>query len=232
MANIIVFGNQKGGIGKSTCSLLCANALSQGTFNYKVLIIDADHQQSLSDARRLDQDSGSKTFPYEIIEMSISDIEQNIAKLDQEYDFIFIDVAGKMDTNTPIDQQETTRILMYTDWLFIPFKAGSFNLDASLRYIKLILQVAAMRQQSERTLNIRGFVNMYRSRHRMNRYLLEDIQQIKEVSQVNFMRAYLNQYTLFEDIDTFTTIYNDKSRDNAKVNFVIWLNELIRTIAS
>lgn len=229
MANIVVFGNQKGGIGKSTCNLLCANALSQAPFNYKVLVLDADHQQSLSDARRLDQDSSTlTTFPYEIQEMSISDIEHNIAKLDQEYDFIFIDVAGKMDTNTPIDQQETARILMYADWLFIPFKAGAFNLDASLRYIKLILQVAAMRQQSERTLNIMGFVNMYRSRHRMNRYLLEDIQQIKEVSRINFMRAFLNQYTLFEDIDTCTSIYNDKSRDNAKVNFVIWLNEFLR----
>ena len=40
MAKIIMFGNQKGGIGKSTLTILTANTLASPEFDYKVLVID------------------------------------------------------------------------------------------------------------------------------------------------------------------------------------------------
>ena len=40
-----MFANQKGGVGKSTCSMMAANALSQAPFDKKIFLIDGDKQK-------------------------------------------------------------------------------------------------------------------------------------------------------------------------------------------
>ncbi len=52
MAKIIMFGNMKGGIGKSTATLLASTALAQPPFNKKVLVLDLDRQGSLIELRK------------------------------------------------------------------------------------------------------------------------------------------------------------------------------------
>ena len=232
MANIVVFGNQKGGVGKSTCTLLCANALSQAPFNFKVAVIDIDRQRSIVDARKIDAEDSEQQPPYEVFDYSLKQLQKNIQAFDEEYDFVFIDVAGKLDNDTPLAEQETAKILMYTDWLFIPFKAGAFNLDATLRYLQFILQLVEIRQDSPRPLNLQGFINMYKTRHRMNRYLKQDVEQIKEAAGVNVMTQPLNHYTLYEGVDTYTSFYDPDTNENSKINFVLWLREFLKVISN
>lgn len=231
MSKIVIFGNQKGGVGKSTLTCLCANALSQAPFNYKVLVIDNDNQKSIAEARAFDaEDLEPSAVPYPIQAMSLSDIQAQIAELDKVYDLIFIDTAGKLDADAPIETQEITKGLMYADYLFLPFRAGNFNLDATLPYLDLLLKVQQQRIKSTRGLNVFGFINMYRQRSKMNDILISEVKHLKE-GGLKFMVNRMGNYTLFEDVNTIDSMYDENTNNKGKLNFTVWLNEFLYLIS-
>ena len=226
MAKIILFGNQKGGVGKSTLTMLTATALSQPPFNLDVCVLDADDQRSLCDLRQNDigQDSEQKP-PYEIRPAMLNDIHRDIRELDRRFHVVFIDVAGKLDLNIAADKQEIIPYLSYVDLLFMPFVAGNFNVDASAKYLKTVLHVQLSRQLSARPLSVFGLVNMFRERSRVNGFLLEDIQNLRSVVDIQFMETHLRDYALFKESDTLKSLYSENSNDAAKLNFRNWIDE-------
>lgn len=229
MSKIIIFGNQKGGVGKSTITTMCANALSQSPFHLKICIVDIDPQKSIVESRGFDIDDYQEEVPYTILDMDLPEFQQKIHQLDQEYDLIFVDTAGRLDIKLDVQQQEITKALMYADYLFIPFRAGNFNMDASLEYLKMIVKLADLRNKSERPLRYYGFVNLYRDRSKTNTDLIIEIENLRTAG-VPFMTTRLRNYTLFEDIDTLTSLYNVNSTDKAKLNFTVWLNEFVKIL--
>jgi cellulose biosynthesis protein BcsQ len=232
MAKILMFGNQKGGVGKTLVSVMTATALGQAPFNLKVAIIDVDDQKSVTYARDIDIRSYPEGTPppFVVINYKIADLQKNIAKLDSEYDVLMIDVAGKLDTNVDVTQQEITKALMYVDVLFVPFVAGSYVFTATYNYLNFIEQVQAARALQTRRMQVFGFVNMYRSRSRVNQMLVEHISSLTENNNLKMMDTYLNDYTLFKESDTMMSIYDATSNDSATQNFVEWFNELIKII--
>ncbi len=235
MAKIIMFGNQKGGVGKSQCSVMVATALSRPPFNLKVALVDIDEQKSIVYARKMDAlsyvtEGGAATPPpFEVFDFDIETLQNQVADLDKKYQVLLIDAAGKLDAKADINQQEVTKSLMYIDYLLLPFVAGNYNLDSTLRYLQFILQVQKARVLSNRQLTAIGFVNMYRSRSRKNQFLLQDIADLGQSAQLPFMQNYLNDYALFSDADTFSSIYEiNPTSDPAKQNFQIWFNEFCK----
>ena len=120
---------------------------------------------------------------------------------------------------------------MYADYLFIPFKAGNFNLDASLEYLKMVIKLGELRTDSERPLHYHGFVNMYRDRSKTNTNLIIEIENLKTAG-VEFMMTRLRNYTIFEDINTLNSLYDVNSVDKAKLNFTVWLNEFVKILTN
>ena len=227
MAKIILFGNQKGGVGKSTLTMLTATALSQPPFNLDVCVLDADDQRSLYDLRQTDMGyNNEQTPPYEIRPATLNDIHKDIRELDRRFHVVFIDVAGKLDLNIAADKQEIIPYLSYVDLLFMPFVAGNFNVEASAKYLKTVLHVQLSRQLSARPLKVFGLVNMYRERSRVNSFLLDDIQNLRSVVDIQFMETHLRDYALFKESDTLKSLYTENSNDAAKANFRLWIDEL------
>lgn len=227
MAKIILFGNQKGGVGKSTLTMLTATALSHPPFNLDVCVLDADDQRSLYDLRQSDMGyNAEQTPPYEIRSATLNDIHKDIRELDRHFHVVFIDVAGKLDLNIAADKQEIIPYLSYVDLLFMPFVAGNFNVDASAKYLKTVLHVQLSRQLSARPLKVFGLVNMYRERSRVNGFLLDDIQNLRSVVDIQFMETHLRDYALFKESDTLKSLYSENSNDAAKANFRAWIDEL------
>lgn len=231
MSKIIVFGNQKGGVGKTTATVLAATALSQSPFELKVLIIDTDHQKSIVKARLLDTEEYQGILPYDVLNYNVKTLQKNIQQLDRNYDLIFIDVPGKLDNNIAPEQQEISKVLLYADYLFVPFSSGNYTLDATLDYLKFVLNIEEARASTKRPLEIIGFINMYRERSRNNRFLLGEINQIKQFTNVPFMRNNLALYTLFSDANTIESLYDAQTEQNAQINFVLWLNEFLKIIS-
>lgn len=227
-----MFGNQKGGVGKTLVSVMTATALGQAPFNLKVAIIDVDDQKSVTYARDIDLQSYPEgtPIPFTVINYKIADLQKNIAQLDSEYDVLMIDVAGKLDTNVDVTQQEITKALMYVDVLLVPFVAGSYVFTATYNYLSFIEQVQAARALQTRRMQVLGFVNMYRTRSRVNQMLLEHIGALTQSNNLKMMNTYLNDYTLFKESDTMMSIYDATSNDSATQNFVEWFNELVNII--
>lgn len=231
MAKILMFGNQKGGVGKSQCSIMTATALSQPPFNLKTCIIDTDNQKSVMRIRNLDLRAyNTESKPFDVFGYKVAEMQNNIGQMDKDYDVIIIDAAGKLDNDLPIETQEITKILMYVDCLFIPFVAGNHNLDATIDYFQFVSQVQKIRQLQARNLKVSGFVNMHRSRSRANTFLMEDIETIQATEQLELMKMALNDYSLFREADTMTSIYSPLSNDSAKANFTSFIDELITII--
>ena len=118
---------------------------------------------------------------------------------------------------------------MYADFLFIPFRAGSFNLEASIEYLKIANKLKAIRADSGRPLNYFGFINMYKDRSKTNAFLVSEIEHLRS-NEVPFMMCRLRNYTLFEEIDTKTSYYDVNSNNKAKLNFTVWINEFIKIL--
>ena len=232
MAKIIMFGNQKGGVGKSQVSIMTATALSLPPFNLKTCIIDIDNQKSVVRIRSVDlQCYPPQTVPpFEVLNLKASELQKQIGQLDHDFDVLIIDAAGKLDNDAPIESQEITKALMYVDLLLMPFVAGNHNLTATFDYFQFVRRVQEIRQLQARNLSVYGFVNMYRSRSRVNTFLLSDIEDLKKSEHLNMMQTYLNDYALFKEADTITSIYDNSSNDAAKVNFSAFINELVMII--
>lgn len=229
MAKILMFGNQKGGVGKSQCSVMVATALSQAPFGLKVAMVDIDEQKSVVSARKMDKQSYADAVPpFDVFDFTVEEMQANIAQLDASYQIVVIDAAGKLDARADVTQQEISKSLMYVDHLFLPFVAGNYNLDSTLRYLQFVLQLQKARVLSNRKLSATGFVNMYRSRSKKNQFLLQDIEALTQSAQLPFLQNYLNDYALFSDADTYSSLFDGGSSDPAKQNFAAWLAEFAR----
>lgn len=229
MAKFIVFGNQKGGIGKTTLTILVATGLSQSPFNKKVLLIDNDNQKSAIRLREYDEKNYENDQPpYLIRAMSYEQIVASISDIDEMYDYVFIDTPGKLDANLAPEEQEVTKILLLTDYLFMPFKAGALNLDATTDYVRVLLQAQRHRNTTNRPLMIFGVVNFYKERSRINRELKEELIYLKENVGLIFMETPLKQYISYEYLNTYESMYIPKSNDSANMNFLNFLNEFYK----
>jgi len=132
MGKIIAFSNQKGGSGKSTLS---ANlAVLWGNSGYKVAVIDADAQKSLTywlDARM--KYYGEDNIGLHSYNFDIRNIVEEVKKIKRKYDFIVID-------SPPSITFETIQIVKASDGLFVPVQPSPLDLMATLPFIKIAKQ--------------------------------------------------------------------------------------------
>ena len=226
MSRVIIFGNRKGGVGKSTLTMMTATALSQAPFNKKVLVIDADDQQSLIKFRNEDVSDNLDAEPSYKILSCLNDIERLYEIIQRakkaSHDYIFIDVAGRLD-------DFTKKVLFYVDTLIVPFQAGNFSLESTFDYIEFALKVSNKRKTNNMSnIKMLGFVNMYIKRRTHSRGAKEDLEAFEKYVKV--MGTSLGFYSAFMDANTVDSIYSSKSKEIAKLNFKNWINELIKEV--
>lgn len=233
MSKILMFANQKGGVGKSTCSMMAANALSQSPFEKKIFLIDGDKQRSIAKKRMSDLQAYDEASPYPVQQMTIKDFlnkDSGIYDLDKRYEYIFVDVPGKLDNNLPVEQQEITKYLQVTDYLFIPFLPGGLQMEATLEFIKIAIKIRSQRKNDKRPLHLYGFVNMFEQRTLDDRFLLEEIEELRDMINIHFMESKLNRYTIYRNTDTLGSFYLDDPKGKAEQNFKTWFNEFYKII--
>jgi cellulose biosynthesis protein BcsQ len=187
------------------------------------LVIDADDQQSLIKFRNDDLADDLGANPTYKIISCLNDIErlfEIIQRAEASHDYIFIDVAGRLD-------DFTKKVLFYVDLVIVPFQAGNFSLESTFDYVEFALKVSQKRQANALTpINILGFVNMYMKRRTRYRDAKEDLEAFD--TYVTVMENHLGFYATFMDADTLNSIYSEKSSDTARRNFRVWMNELIK----
>ena len=129
MGKVVAFSNQKGGSGKSTLSANIAVLWSNS--GYKVAVIDADPQKSLtywlSERKKYygADDIGIVSYNFDVRNLS-----QEIKNIKKKYDFIIID-------SPPAITFETIQIIKASNGIFVPVQPSPLDLMATLPFLKI-----------------------------------------------------------------------------------------------
>lgn len=124
---VIIIGNQKGGAGKSTLTLLLANYLAL-VKDCKVTVLDMDYQQSISQkfekAKILEN-----AEPYEVLAYDLHDFEELEETIKHNpKDIVLIDLPGKLDDDGLI------RVFQAADLTVCPFSYDEFTFESTVPF--------------------------------------------------------------------------------------------------
>ena len=132
MGKIITFANQKGGSGKTTLS---ANlAVLWANSEYKVAVIDADAQKSLTywlEARKKyyrEEPIGINHYPFDV-----RNLNEDLKQIKRKYDFIIID-------SPPSITFETIQIIKFSDFIYVPVQPSPIDLMATIPFLNISKQ--------------------------------------------------------------------------------------------
>ena len=129
MGKVIAFSNQKGGSGKSTLSANLAVLWSNS--GYKVAVIDADPQKSLtywlSERKKY---YGADDIGINFYNFDIRSLVDEVKKIKRKYDFIIID-------SPPAITFETLQIIKASNGVFVPVQPSPLDLMATLPFLQI-----------------------------------------------------------------------------------------------
>lgn len=131
---VILIGNQKGGAGKSTLTLLLANYLTS-VHALKVTVLDMDYQQSVSSkydkAKVLENEAPYEVIPADLTHFPI--LLQVLTKNPKET--VLIDLPGKMDDDGLIP------VILSGDLILCPFNYDEFSVDSTLLFAMVTAKI-------------------------------------------------------------------------------------------
>ena len=134
---VIVFGNQKGGVGKTTLCTLFANYLA--SIGKRTLVIDCDNQQTISEKRKADERKYTDVkFPYNVQPFNIANEEhvQNLMRNLKEMDgVVLIDAPGNL------AQQGLIPIFSQADFVVCPFQYESTSVNSTATFILFLAKL-------------------------------------------------------------------------------------------
>jgi chromosome partitioning protein len=131
---IIIIGNQKGGAGKSTLTLLMANFLTIDK-NCRITVIDMDYQQSISQkfdkAKILENEE-----PYEVVSANLESYPVLIGILHKnKKDIVLIDLPGKLDDDGLIP------VFNSADLVLCPFAYDEFSFESTVLFALMMRSI-------------------------------------------------------------------------------------------
>src|ERR1700744_559016 len=131
---IILIGNQKGGAGKSTLTLLLANYLTT-VHQHAVTILDMDYQQSLGakaeKAKILENDTLAVVVPPDL--KQLPDLLPVLNK--KKNDIAILDMPGKMDDDGLIPA------IAAADFILCPFAYDEFTVDSTILFAMVVRRI-------------------------------------------------------------------------------------------
>jgi chromosome partitioning protein len=131
---IILIGNQKGGAGKSTLTLLLANYLTT-IHQHKVTILDMDYQQSI--AAKAEKAKILENEPlYDVVPVDLKQFPDLLHVINNnKQDIAILDMPGKMDDDGLIPA------LGAADIVLCPFAYDEFTVDSTLLFAMVVRQI-------------------------------------------------------------------------------------------
>jgi cellulose biosynthesis protein BcsQ len=229
-ANVIAFGNQKGGVGKSSVLRLVATELWYSAPGVKTCLWDCDNPQyTIAKARENDlmmmkylphvayfrklkeayERRLLKGEPYLIREMTEEAILNDHAADLSAHDLVFVDLPGR------VDSEELAALLPMINYLFIPTDFDFGTLNSTITYIQVIKNMA-----ERYDLPLKDNIYVFFNRVQKNRIATTILPVQKDLEEaypfVRFMEAHVLERRNIKDdsLSTLCRLSEDGKTDN------------------
>tara|TARA_R110001606_G_scaffold260183_2_gene408016 strand:- start:65519 stop:66151 length:633 start_codon:yes stop_codon:yes gene_type:complete len=127
----ILIGNQKGGVGKSTLSILFCNYMSK-IENEKVVAIDLDFQQSFFHQWETENEIMEGEPLYKVIQCELSDANKLLPHIADDNEFHYL-----IDSPGNLDNPEILKVLSNVDIAIVPFAYEKKTFESTLVYAQV-----------------------------------------------------------------------------------------------
>ena len=131
---VIIIGNQKGGAGKSTLTILLANYLTE-IRGCNVTVLDMDYQQSIfqkfEKAKILENGE-----PYQVLDYSLQDFPKLSGTIkNNPKDIVLIDLPGRLDDDGLI------KVFQAADVAICPFSYDEFSFESTVPFALVLKKI-------------------------------------------------------------------------------------------
>ena len=179
---IILIGNEKGGVGKSTIAVNLA--VQQALLGKEVVIVDTDKQRT--SANFVTTRNSNELKEIICIEKT-GDVFNAVKSLDSKYDVVIIDAGGQ-------DSEELRSAMVAADIMLIPLRPSQIDLWAIERMNKLISNVISI----NRNLIVRTVISIAPTNHFITEQ--EDAtQMLLEYKHLNLIDAAIFDRKVYRD---------------------------------
>jgi chromosome partitioning protein len=192
----IVFGNQKGGSGKSTLCIMLANHLA---INEKksVLVLDLDMQGTIEDKRTKDTYVNDE-FPYQVVKMNISEYPSVSARLKMSNTYILMDLPGNL------ENPDLKYVLQEADYIICPFEYEFGSYVSTLDFRDLCASVAPSKTLNFVPNKVQGTVK-YETQAQMH----HELEQSGTISRPLPQKVIFQRMTTFQISEEETNLVKD-----------------------
>jgi|tagenome__1003787_1003787.scaffolds.fasta_scaffold20444182_1 chromosome partitioning protein len=183
---IITVGGIKGGTGKTTVATnFACIAAGQGS---KVLLVDADDQQTASDFTAARNQDHPEAPSYTCIRLTGKNARTEVLKIEKDYNHIIIDTGGR-------DTTSQRAALTLSDLLLVPFAPRSFDIWTLDQVASLVEDLSAVNSK----LQAFAFLNHADPQSTENK---EAAEMLKNNQSLRFLDAPLGRRKAFSHAAT------------------------------
>lgn len=188
-SRIITVANRKGGVGKSTFTVLFASSISN-QFKKKVIVLDLDVQQTVYTLWK-----GVSKPLFECERINVKDLKQKLNDIDGEYDYIFLDVPRITDITTQ-KSDPSINAIKYSDTVIVPVLGTVIDVLSTIPFYNLIKDIADLRKENNYPFKHKAFLNRSNSR-KTNELAM----QYLKGNGIKLMENQVNDYAIFQNVD-------------------------------
>jgi len=198
MTRVLSIANSKGGVGKSTITMLLAAAFSK-QLKKKVLILDTDSQESVTKWHESEKHFYDSDSLVTVERIMPAHVRMYLDKFGEDFDIVFIDVPRMTDG---VKETANVQLLYYCDSILIPVLGSRLDVMSTKDFYSIVQDASNKKKEMGYEYTVFAFMNRVGSRkdNTTAKELLEDKLGIPVMNNVIKDLKIFTTPSLFESI--------------------------------